>query len=787
MGLFDKLKKKEAETPTNNVETQILPENNNMVQSTSIDANQTVVTPVGIDNNPFTEELAQVSSDNIVSQEIPTVDNIFNVGPNDLINQTIPTQQAVATVENTNINNQGVLNVDYSSILGDKTFEDETTQLVSESVNETSEPVHQTDLQNTNQMASNLVPQSVTEMSNNQMIDQSPNISTQQTVNPVVESSISPTTDVNIVQNEQYNEEYIDNTIINAQEGINPANQAPIEQPIINDITMVSNLNQVETPITTNLESQELITVEEPITQYSKEEQVEIEQPIENQEVVPTEETNEPFILEEPEHTEVEYVTSDSQGINIMSNEVPPVPENIETTLSTEQPIIANQELVEEPNIEQQPMENLQIEEVQPTIENSMIEEPTYIENQGLLEEQVITENQQNIEAQPVIEKTEDVSSSLDEVEETPINNDIQESIVELEQQKNNVEVENPEINLENSQSAEISDNAISTISEENNVINPITEEPNQEIQDIQSVENYIPPEIAESQNMAQISNEEEIETNKDIIELSNPSVTEEVQEEIAPKEEATILEKTNELILQSIAEEQESSEEVEENKPLISEEPAFDLPVILGNTLEDATNKEEEEKKQVDSVPTPLINEKPVELNIDTQTAKESEETVTHEETQTPILPIITEEDIVIPSENEENKKEENKTNSSSNEETTSKEQPTSIENEKVPTSEDIYKEEPTNLDVPNLKNEEQSISNEETIKQPAFDFQPFMKFNAQNMQEQYFDKPTVVESNEQYGTYISESTPTKFCNNCGVMLTDDSSICPSCGEPID
>ena len=154
MGLFDKLKKKEAETPTNNVETQILTENNNMVQSTSIDANQTVVTPVGIDNNPFTEELAQVSSDNIVSQEIPTVDNIFNVGPNDLINQTIPTQQAVATVENTNINNQGVLNVDSSSILGDQTIEDEITQLVSESVNETSEPVPQTDLQNTNQMAS---------------------------------------------------------------------------------------------------------------------------------------------------------------------------------------------------------------------------------------------------------------------------------------------------------------------------------------------------------------------------------------------------------------------------------------------------------------------------------------------------------------------------------------------------------------------------------------------------------------------------------------------------------
>ena len=45
--------------------------------------------------------------------------------------------------------------------------------------------------------------------------------------------------------------------------------------------------------------------------------------------------------------------------------------------------------------------------------------------------------------------------------------------------------------------------------------------------------------------------------------------------------------------------------------------------------------------------------------------------------------------------------------------------------------------------------------------------------------------DATTIPE--EKVPTYISEPTPTKFCSNCGVVLTDDSSICPSCGEPID
>ena len=45
--------------------------------------------------------------------------------------------------------------------------------------------------------------------------------------------------------------------------------------------------------------------------------------------------------------------------------------------------------------------------------------------------------------------------------------------------------------------------------------------------------------------------------------------------------------------------------------------------------------------------------------------------------------------------------------------------------------------------------------------------------------------DVPTKVEVEEV--NFIAEPTNTKFCDNCGIMLTDESSICPSCGEPID
>ena len=48
-------------------------------------------------------------------------------------------------------------------------------------------------------------------------------------------------------------------------------------------------------------------------------------------------------------------------------------------------------------------------------------------------------------------------------------------------------------------------------------------------------------------------------------------------------------------------------------------------------------------------------------------------------------------------------------------------------------------------------------------------------------------YDNMFDIPKKEETSTYISEPTKTRFCPNCGMMLTDDSSVCPSCGEPVD
>jgi RNA polymerase subunit RPABC4/transcription elongation factor Spt4 len=32
-----------------------------------------------------------------------------------------------------------------------------------------------------------------------------------------------------------------------------------------------------------------------------------------------------------------------------------------------------------------------------------------------------------------------------------------------------------------------------------------------------------------------------------------------------------------------------------------------------------------------------------------------------------------------------------------------------------------------------------------------------------------------------------IAQNGDTKFCDSCGMMITEETSICPSCGNPID
>ena len=49
--------------------------------------------------------------------------------------------------------------------------------------------------------------------------------------------------------------------------------------------------------------------------------------------------------------------------------------------------------------------------------------------------------------------------------------------------------------------------------------------------------------------------------------------------------------------------------------------------------------------------------------------------------------------------------------------------------------------------------------------------------------------DPDYVIEEmkEEALKVYIAENGDTKFCDSCGIMIAEGTSICPSCGNPID
>ena len=78
--------------------------------------------------------------------------------------------------------------------------------------------------------------------------------------------------------------------------------------------------------------------------------------------------------------------------------------------------------------------------------------------------------------------------------------------------------------------------------------------------------------------------------------------------------------------------------------------------------------------------------------------------------------------------------------------------------------------------------------IEEKAPVSEPEFEFPKIESPVFDNNQEQV--TPTKVETTIQeeiQKVLIAEPSPTKFCDNCGIMLTEYTSICPSCGEPID
>lgn len=778
MGLFDKIKKKDNEVSQKNENEVVTQVAEGVGTEAPVEGSQTIMTEVSVDNNPFVEEITPVEESQVAPQpEGPSFDNIFNATPGDLIMpESAPVvevqPQQDLQIENVNnevgqsngefqvpiieINeselvNQPIIESDgnpseVSSFTEEQTKEDEITQIVSESVA-------------ASELAESEVAESASEVEGNIMIDKAEENVIPQTIEEI---QVAP-------------------EVIASEE--TPIVEQNIEQPI----QAVENIMEPAEAITENTIEQ----VEQAPSSASVE--------------MPVSEEIQPETIEEPESLE----------------EAEPIIE------LTSEPVESNQNYQEEVPLNEEPIENLEetITEVSeepidfnvaesfnqvPIIENSFPEDNTEQSNESENIDTTFVEQVENIV--PIEEQNEEIV----ELSSEQATNDNS-----LEIEVPSEEIIAPPIEMENAENV-----VLTETSEEENVQSIIsnnieTEEVEQQ-QDIIAGEAIIPEEIAANQeNIIELSSEkEEIEENEPV-ELTNEPVAELTEYEEQADEE------NQDIVIQP---------EISEVVPLITEETS---EINISNDSEEPINNIDEANSiNLDSAPTfedenvnppiienteeeiiPIISEEDNSLSITTQ-----EENVTPEENEDndngeDIRPIIEEEEQTLNLGFDSNDEQELATDEQTfdeesmlptveeeiinNQEVNEEESEENSENEEgtIVLSNEIPYEEPTfEMPVFNQSEDEAQpdteISEEtpvdeteeneeqEDISVPEFDFQTFM---IPTLNQDIQEGPVTVEPNTETATYIADPTPTKFCGNCGVMLTDDSSICPSCGEPID
>ena len=253
-----------------------------------------------------------------------------------------------------------------------------------------------------------------------------------------------------------------------------------------------------------------------------------------------------------------------------------------------------------------------------------------------------------------------------------------------------------------------------------------------------------------------------------------------------------------------------------EENIPIFQEE--MELPIIASEEAKNESETASENEEPKVETESPVNNEK-VEENVTEEEPKEEVRPILEDE-ETVILPVLTEEDItnykkadeIVVKPLFEEEQDELNVGILSDEETYAEvenDEARAKQEETLPVLDlDETQVEESTADVGTLEESESILNGDVTTPErsfsptlgaeekievgptevsvtPTFDFKPFMHLNNMHMESE--EGPVAVEASEMTGTYISEPTQTKFCNNCGIMLTGDSSICPSCGEPID
>lgn len=406
-------------------------------------------------------------------------------------------------------------------------------------------------------------------------------------------------------------------------------------------------------------------------------------------------------------------------------------------------------------------------------------------------------ENENNTINEEINELVENNEMITEQISEQPVITD---------QVQENVE---PVITMENPEIAPI-------IEETSNIeINPVIEENNEivieqpVIAEELSALNFDEPKVEEP--TLEVVEEQPMIEEEIISPVVDPIITEEetpIEIEQGNEETTPVIEETPSEELQadnSLVEETTTEEEI---APII-ENNVQDL--ILGEeitSLDTEISDNNEEPSEIEE-PKPIIEEETPEI-----TAEEDSQPIIEEEknelflgeeneegeTVIPIIPEIT--DLAIPKpieeiseymldaatdENEETATEVSESNEgvvagiygdvTTSEETTEDVsiEPSAETTEEKEVEEPVVEIEPENEESTTVVEEDEPVVLPFDITFPHFDA-------AEDINE-----PTMVEAAEPNVIYISEAPNTKFCDSCGNIITEDTSICPSCGEPID
>lgn len=848
MGLFDKLKKKEENVVEGNSNIESVPQA--IAPATENASPQSPTVPgVGIPNIPA-DTFSQAPVTPVASVEPTLADNGSVASTNEIVpeNPLQSVTETAATIEAPNpiLEQQIALDVNPEEVFegGPTTMYDEITNIVNSEVNSaeptpiqtesvpvqaepTSTPVETISLTNG---PVNGLPDQTFESTNNTIIEETQPSNTQ---------TSEPEKEVPVVPIEQSTEPVVDIApsdavippeIINATTIQEPVEVQPVESVPSVEIPIEETPLSVDTPIvpespiteeaSTPLLDNNVLPSAEPVVEQTTTEISSTPSEIPNIEVSPTVNTApleatqaiEPIelnstqqtpIINEAENVEpIADVPIDSEVAETQPIEPSPIEPISENTLQDENFVASNNEAAEVPeksNILEDTLELSPISETEITAEIPVISDEPEITPETSIESPEESEDKK-LESSVIPENSP---------EETPLTNDVNEiygdqasengddtiyeeingdeiisgdEIAYVDEDGNIIteEESSEEVNPIVENTIESNENEITEINTSEENVTPLVYEEESSEETKESTEPIIP--IAEEEINISSDDSEESSTNQPIIEEQEKDLVLAPEEEPSPEEESTseevkpiIEEDESDIVIPD--EENEDTAEIPIISPIISEEDE-NIPLVSETTV---SEKKEESSSNAE---TPKEEK---EAKENSSEDKQSEEKVVEE--------INSKEDIIdikslqVGDDIPENK--ENEVTDDNQEESITLNHISPDEDDSSNAENDSATINPfaditpsaISLDIPADSKEEKVVD-----KKPQ-DFNPLAhNFDYKEKLKEYanmFDRQPANNKSEK--TYISEPTRTKFCNNCGIMLTDDSSICPSCGEPVD